>query len=534
LTIQKSSPPALPVPYLPRPHLLDALEGARVVCLTAAPGYGKTSLLTEYAQSGRSAWYSLDASDRDPAVMLAGLSRALGGPPLAGESPTLGAAALCRWLQAPSDARTLIVDDVHLLAGSKDVCRLLGDLLTQTPPSVRFILSGRFLPSLPGLARLRLSGQACDLTEADLAFSAADSQQMLHRLGVGPDDRLHQRSGGWPAALRLMAAAPSFDADGPAGLFDYLAHEVLGALATADQRFLLEIAVLPVWQAEPCDWTLEQTGSAAALVRILQSRLFVTADPDGSLRPHPLWLEFLRGQLQAQAPERYRHLQRRAALWEAEHGDAEAALEHALAAGDHGLIERLLGRTAGLLIRAGRLQRLEDWLRVTPDQVLEAVPSVLVDAGEALRRAGRPSRAVRWLQGAVVGFAGHGPDGPDGLLVALCRLALALGDLGHWSEAEAAIRQVEAELPGAQGVAQAEARLTLAEWHARLEQPSEAAQGFAAAADALSRLGQRERQGAALLGLGALALVAQPGRGPRVARSGSGFAGDCRRQSTLP
>jgi len=503
----KLRPPALPVPYLPRPHLLDALSQGEIVCLMAAPGYGKSSVLAEYAAAGAGQiiWYSLDAADRDPAVLLAGLAGGFGAPALTGGSPTLGAHELSGWLEAEAVPRTAILDDVHLLDGSEPACRLLGELLAQRPATLRLILAGRFLPPIPGLARLRLAGCVRELTEADLAFSAAESRAVVDRLGARWEEHLHIRSGGWPAALRLLAETAAFDASGSAGLFDYLAEAVFRALAPADQQFLVTVSVLPVWRADACSRITEQAGAGEQLARLRQARLLVMAEPDGALRPHPLWLEFLRGRLRAQMPERYRELRRRAALYASEQGDPEAALEHALAAGDHGLIERLLVRTAHLLVRTGRLQRLEDWLSIIPEVVLESEPGVLAEAGEALRRAGQPSRAVRWLRAAVIGYARRRSDA---MLTALSRLALAHADLGHWAEAEAAIEQVEAELGEAAGAARAEALLAVAEWEAGAGRAGAAVGGFRAAAALFAELGLRERQGAALFGLGAHGLVA--------------------------
>src|SRR5829696_7748738 len=58
--------------FLPRPRLLERLaEGMAgdLVLVCAPAGFGKTSLLADWARHSRSpvAWLSLDASDSDPA-----------------------------------------------------------------------------------------------------------------------------------------------------------------------------------------------------------------------------------------------------------------------------------------------------------------------------------------------------------------------------------------------------------------------------------------------------------------------------------
>jgi LuxR family transcriptional regulator, maltose regulon positive regulatory protein len=52
-------------------RLLAASAGA-VVCVVAPPGYGKTTLLAQWAQrkGDRVGWITVDARDNDPAVLL--------------------------------------------------------------------------------------------------------------------------------------------------------------------------------------------------------------------------------------------------------------------------------------------------------------------------------------------------------------------------------------------------------------------------------------------------------------------------------
>ena len=52
--------------------------GYRIVAITAPAGYGKSALLTEWAQADdrRVAWVSLDRFDDDPAALLASLAAA--------------------------------------------------------------------------------------------------------------------------------------------------------------------------------------------------------------------------------------------------------------------------------------------------------------------------------------------------------------------------------------------------------------------------------------------------------------------------
>jgi len=67
----KIVPPRRRVGLLHRPRLVDFLHeniNRKVLLLSAAPGYGKTSLLVDFLQEAapRFTWYSMDEADADP------------------------------------------------------------------------------------------------------------------------------------------------------------------------------------------------------------------------------------------------------------------------------------------------------------------------------------------------------------------------------------------------------------------------------------------------------------------------------------
>ena len=70
--------------FVPRPHLIDALEGkqCRLQLLCAPAGYGKTSLLQQYLQGvaspGQVVWMSLGAQPQTLEHFISGLAGELG------------------------------------------------------------------------------------------------------------------------------------------------------------------------------------------------------------------------------------------------------------------------------------------------------------------------------------------------------------------------------------------------------------------------------------------------------------------------
>ena len=115
--------------------MISRLEGSPappLVLLSAGPGWGKTTLLAQWASRSRRpfAWVSVDENDNDPIVLLTyvavaldrvsrldpGVLEALATPGVSVEGalvPRLGSA-----LATMSDRLVLVLDDLHRLSNS--------------------------------------------------------------------------------------------------------------------------------------------------------------------------------------------------------------------------------------------------------------------------------------------------------------------------------------------------------------------------------------------------------------------------------
>ena len=217
-------PPARPG-TIARPALLDQLAGEdqrTVVSVVAPPGYGKTTLLAQWAeQDGRAfAWVSADRRDNDPKVLLTYIAEALdavqpiGAPvfdALASPAssvpgtvvPRLGAAFASMTVPV-----VLVLDDVHVLHNRE--CRSALSVLADHVPKggSRLVLAGRDAPPLR-IARLRAEGRILEIGPEDLSLTREEAAVLLREAGLVRDAGdvavLHQRTEGWPAGLYLAA-----------------------------------------------------------------------------------------------------------------------------------------------------------------------------------------------------------------------------------------------------------------------------------------------------------------------------------------
>ena len=397
--------PGPPPGFVPRPRLAQALDAglARGRVLVCAPaGSGKTALLAGWARDGGRpvAWLSLDAGDSDPArfwrYVVAALDRVrpglagLVGPPPPGSADGLVTALINELAADPGpDAVLLVLDDYHLV-DSAPVHGSIAFLLENLPPRLRVAVSARADPPWP-LARLRARGHLAELRAADLRFTEEESAALLTE-AAGPGlpgtavTALTTRTEGWAAGLQLAGLSLRGHVD-PAGfaaefsgshrfVLDYLADEVLDRQPGPVRAFLLETSVLERLTGDLCDAVTGRAGSQAMLADLERSGLFVVAldEERGWWRYHHLFSDLLRGRLQAEQPDRVVALHQAAAAWSEEHGLADDAIRHSLAAGDTAWAARLVERHVETLLGRGEGVTLRRWLSALPPESVRSRP----------------------------------------------------------------------------------------------------------------------------------------------------------------
>jgi LuxR family maltose regulon positive regulatory protein len=211
------------------PHLIDrgdllaALDraAARKVTIISAPaGSGKTSLLRAWAdrsdQPYRLAVLQVQRDQRDAQQFWLALLTAVrhaSGTASRGEAPAATPdfderAMVDRVLSELAGHRgrlILVIDDLHELTSPEALAQLTR-LLTNLPGNVHAVLATR--RDLPlRLHQLRLAGELAEIRAADLHFTERETRELLDASGIALSDagatRLHQRTEGWAAGLRL-------------------------------------------------------------------------------------------------------------------------------------------------------------------------------------------------------------------------------------------------------------------------------------------------------------------------------------------
>ena len=203
--------------------LLDIAAHQRLTIVAAPPGYGKTTLLAQWAHAHpqrRVRWLRVtggpDAAAGFPAALRAalGIDEADGGP---GLDPDLVGDDVSPFIHGVLGAlehlppTTLVIDDFHDLT-DPTLLDELASLVDQAPQSLRTIIATRVDPPRR-FYRLGLSEALVELRQDELAFTPSEAAELVTAIaGVSLDepqvDQLVSRTEGWAAGLQLGSALP--------------------------------------------------------------------------------------------------------------------------------------------------------------------------------------------------------------------------------------------------------------------------------------------------------------------------------------
>jgi len=421
-------------------HWLAAKSSHRVILVSADAGYGKTTLLADFARRTRLrvVWYRIDEEDADWVAVLnylvaagrevdpdfapttAAMLRDLGSLDRGRDSIV---SSLVREASALGDTPTLfILDDFHHLDRAPELRAIVRELVHRAPDRLTFIFSGRQRPSL-GLARLRATGEIAELTTEDLRFSEQEADRLFRESYGRPLEpdvlaELTRRTEGWAASLQLAQTALR-DRSGHDvrrfvqrlssawdGLYDYLAEEVVGDLDESSQRFLMRTSVLQVVDPEMSSLVTGFDGDSSRRAIESAERLGLLVRrgeaSHHSHRYHPLVRDFLEDRLRREDGDRAVAELHRAVARESEGRDWRVAAHHYAAVGDLGDLHRVIADALDTVLATGDFAAAEGFVTRHPPERPDPLLEVILSRRDFYD--GQPERAVtraRAASGAI-------------------------------------------------------------------------------------------------------------------------------------
>ena len=438
--------------------------------LQGPAGYGKTTLVNGYLEaSGLPVlWYRFDERDAEVGnffhyfALAVRLAAPWEGPPL----PVLTPEYL---LDVPGFARNffeqchqhlksgeagsgdapcvVVFDDCHCLPEDSILFDIMAIALSELPASSRMIFVSR--SALPPALTALLANRRIAVTGGDeLRLTREETLGLVKHLTKDRHVRaqsqaLHETAQGWPAGLILLleharTAACSNDwlQHTPASVHDYFMRTVYDGLDTELKDFLLKSAFLPEMSADMAA-SLSGREDAGQILEGLYRNNFFTEKRVSNIATyqyHALFREFLHEQARQTLPaEKQRQVKQMAASILRKAGQQEEAAALYIEMGDWDELSRVIRRQGELLVRQGRSNLLESWLRRMPENYLHFHPWLMYWLGYCLLYKD-PRTARRYFEVAYHGFVERDED--SGLFLswaAIVDAALANWEFGFLS-----------------------------------------------------------------------------------------------------
>lgn len=459
---------------LTRPRLIDALHELldyKLIIIAAPAGYGKTSLVVDFAHHTEwpFCWYALDTLDREPVRFLSHLiasitmqfplfgkrSRAVLQNMAQGELSldTMVSAVIQDMFETINEHFVIVLDDYHLVEESEPIAYFINRLVQDSDENCHVILTSRTLIALPDLPLMVARSQVGGLGAEDLAFTPQEVQaffqQTLHQpIPESLAYELTRLSEGWITGLLLSSQIADVGIldrlrrgrIASVGLYDFLATQVLERQPAELRDFLLRSSLLEEFDAVECREVIEEALAVQAdwnalIGTVLRANLFLTPVGEGRVwyRYHHLFADFLRQRLLAERPEEAEKLIARLN----ERYRQQRAWERIY------LLYRRLGRVVDTrslleeigteLLVDGKVVILKEWLEALPETSLHESPSLLSLKGSVLVMKGDIQEGLTWLERALCAL--HPEHARTKRIDALIRCSTARRAIGDYSGA---------------------------------------------------------------------------------------------------
>ncbi|HEX2945981.1 MAG TPA: LuxR C-terminal-related transcriptional regulator [Clostridia bacterium] len=382
-------------------RLEEGLRSEKLLTLVSAPpGYGKTSLVAEWANKSASnfAWFAIDSGDNEPGrfftYMISALQvfdsnigiavRSLLDSP---QLPTIDiiSAVLSNEIEEMPEKAVLVLDDFQYI-NNRAVLETLRSIIENQLQKLHLVIITRQDPDMP-LSRMRANNRINEIRETELKFTYREACDFIHAtmdtdLKEDYIRQLEEKTEGWAAGLQLGALSVQGKGEEDLSRFfndfggtnryviDYLFEEVIRQLSGSTMRFLTSTAIMDRFCPKLCDELLDSEDSAHVISTLLKSDMFIIPlDENGQwYRYHTLFRDILKTELDGAAAKK---LYLKASEWFGKNLLYDEALKYAVAAENYDALEVILEKTVWSFIQRGEIKTLSELIGVIPAERLE-------------------------------------------------------------------------------------------------------------------------------------------------------------------
>jgi ATP/maltotriose-dependent transcriptional regulator MalT len=431
---------------LSRPRLLSILDDIldlKLMIVSAPAGYGKTSLLIDFAYHSKLpiCWYSVDSLDSDPKRFIAHFIGAISNV-----FPAFGEASLSALTNLDQDSMELepliaaiindifenitehfvfVLDDYHFVRDSKLIDEFINFLVLGMSENCHLVIASRTLLTLPDLSIMVARSQVGGLSYEELSFAPEEIKQLYavnyhQTITEQAANDLVVQTVGWITGLLLTARLSNKETASRLrlarvsgiGIYEYLASQVLHQQPDDLVLFLKRSSLLEEFDAQMCSKIFSAVPEISPenwqekINLLLRENLFVLPVDDETLhlRYHHLFQEYLQTCMRTERPEESRLIELELVKYCEERRDWERAFSIISRVGDETLVAEIIIKAAPSMILGGRLTSLSLWLESITDAEKNASPEILSVRGTVSILKGENSTGLDFLNKAVDGF----------------------------------------------------------------------------------------------------------------------------------
>lgn len=393
------------VPRARLTKLLDEGLSKRLVLVTAPAGYGKSSLLGQWAEAAATperyfTWVTLESGETDPKRFLAYIVLALHRAGLLLDELASGArdgfaevavqtvlAKLIGAMSITAKKIILVLEDFHV-AESSAVQEIVQRLVKDVSSDFTLYIDTRQRPSLDAFAMIA-SGDAIEISASQLMLTRDETLAVLNNVVDEETGKvIHQKTEGWPVAVQLaLIQARTFpgqpiSTNAKSGLIaSYLTEQVLSSLDDDTRMFLLTVSFLSRFNADLTNHVMSQANAWQQVTALSPfAALILPLDDSGEwYRLHHLFAEYLREHLIRHDPATARAIRLKASEWYAGRGDLELAVRYGVYAEAFDECVELIRAAGGWrIILTEGIGVLRSVLRHLPQHTIHSSPSMLI------------------------------------------------------------------------------------------------------------------------------------------------------------
>ena len=283
ITLSRIRPPELPANFLSRHHLFELIDDrAPGYTMVVAPaGYGKTSLIAEWAKQSKKKviWYTM--SETDSSVGLAEYLISAIRQEFPNFAPDLEAKTVTSIFQAIANLKediVLVLDNVvDVFTYQLNVTQSYMDAI---PDNIHIFALRRIMPTV-SLKRFSSIGRLSVITAGDLVFSKDEIKSLLQVSGVDPNEKklnqILQQTHGWPSAVGIIASGEDskFELEVDDSLVKNLVLNKFEKLAKDTRELLIAMSSFEVFDLDLASSIIQKPANEVNLNKLAAEGVFL-------------------------------------------------------------------------------------------------------------------------------------------------------------------------------------------------------------------------------------------------------------------